>query len=201
MKNTFHFLFAFLFVFHTGNKVWAQTYEPGHVILINGDTLYGHVQDRNDWGLFRKIRFKDEKGKTKRYTAKDLKGYTMGIHSFESKWFAVESEFLRTTHYNRKGYGEQTFLKVLQRGPLMVYAMEFLYDDNSVATQYELFQRQGETLMERATQGLFGLKKKRLASYFWDCPTVVQKIENNSLRDPLEVAQFYNRFCAETQKE
>lgn len=182
-------------------KVWSQSYEPGHVILNHGDTLYGKVQDRNDWELFRRIRFKGEKGKTKRYAAKDLQGYTMGIHTFESKWFAEESEFLRTSYYNRKGYGERVFLKVLHRGPLNVYAREFFYDDNSVANQYELFQRQGETAMQRATQGVFGLKKKRLASYFWDCPTLAEKIADGSLKGPLEVARYYALLCGDEQEE
>jgi hypothetical protein len=175
--------------------VSAQTYEPGYIVLNSKDSLYGSVKDRNDGTLFKKIRFKDERGKVKRYSAEDLLGYKAGIHTYESLWYAEENQFFRFHYYSRPGYGKKVFLKVLARGPLGCYAREFIHDENDYLDQFELFLREGETTMERATQGVFGLKKKRLSSYFWDCPTLVEKINNRSLTRPLEVVDFYNAFC------
>ena len=44
----------------------------------------------------------------------------------------------------------------------------------------------------RVTQGILGLKKKRLTEYFRDCPELIYKIENGELKDPVEIANFYN---------
>lgn len=175
--------------------VRAQTYEPGYIVLNSKDTLRGTVKDRNDGALFKKIRLKNERGRVKRYSAEDLLGYKAGIYTYESIWYAEENQFFRFDYYSRPGYDEKIFLKVLAMGPLRCYAREFIHGDNDYPDQFELFLREGETTMERATQGIFGLKKKRLANYFWDCPTLVEKINNRSLTKPLEVTAYYNAFC------
>ena len=56
----------------------------------------------------------------------------------------------------------------------------------------DYFKRKDDDYMVRVTQGIFGLKKKRLAEYFKDCPELVQKIEFKELKRPFEIAQFYN---------
>ena len=173
----------------------GQGYEQGYIILTNKDTLYGKVKDRNDGTLFTKIRFKNERGKVKRYSAQDLLGYKVGIYSYESLWYAEESEFFRFTYYSRPGYGQKVFLKVLAKGKLSCYAVEFMHDDNNYPDQFELFLREGQTTLQRVTQGIFGLKKKQLTHYFWDCSVLVEKINNRSLTTPLEVVTYYNEFC------
>ncbi|MGB5360297.1 MAG: hypothetical protein WBN27_10185, partial [Eudoraea sp.] len=108
---------------------------------------------------------------------------------------AEESRFFRFDYYTRRGYGKKTFLKVLAKGRLSCYAREFIHDDNDFLDQSELFLQDGDTTMERATQGIFGLKKKRLTSYFWDCPALVEKINNLSISRPLDVVAYYNAYC------
>lgn len=173
----------------------AQAFEPGYVVLNSNDTLYGSVKDRNDGALFKKIRFKDERGKVRRYSAEHLLGYKKGIHIYESLWYAEESQFFRLDYYSRTGYGKKTFLKVLAKGTLSCYAREYIQDDNDFLDQFELFLRNDDTTMQRATQGIFGLKKKRLTSYFWDCPSLIEKIRNLSITKPLDVVTYYNTFC------
>jgi len=187
-------LFALILCF-SFQTIRAQAFEPGYIVLNSNDTLYGSVKDRNDGSLFEKIRFRNERGKVKRYSAENLLSYTAGIHTYESLWYAEESQFFRFTYYTRSGYGKKIFLKVLARGPLSCYAREFIHDDNDFLDQFELFLRVGDTTMERATQGIFGLKKKRLTSYFWDCPALVEKINKLSITRPLDVVAYYNAFC------
>jgi len=172
-------------------------YEPGYIILNNNDTIYGSIRDRTDYKLFDKIRFRQENRKTKRYSAYDIKGYKKGIYSFESLWYKEESEFFRFDYLNRKGYGKKVFLKVLVKGELSCYAKEYVDDDNFYFDYFELFKQNGENKFERATQGMFGLKKKRLTRYFFDCPNLVNKINNNSIKSPLDVVTYYNAFCGE----
>ncbi len=187
-------LFALIFCcsFQT---IRAQAFEPGYIVLNSNDTLYGSVKIRNDGSLFEKIRFKNERGKVKRYSAENLLSYKAGIHTYESLWYAEESQFFRFDYYTRSGYGQKTFLKVLAKGPLSCYAREYIHDDNDFLDQFELFLRVGDTTMERATQGIFGLKKKRLTSYFWDCPRLAEKINKLSITKPLDVVAYYNEFC------
>lgn len=191
------FALIFCYSFHT---ISAQDFEPGYIVLNTNDTLYGSIKDRNDGALFEKIRFKNERGKVKRYSAENLLSYTAGIFTYESLWYAEESQFFRFDYYTRPGYGKKIFLKVLAKGPLSCYSREFIQDDNDFPDQFELFLRDSETTMERATQGIFGLKKKRLTSYFWDCPTLVEKINNHSITRPLDVVAYYNSFCSSLKK-
>ncbi len=184
-----------IILFCSSQTLKAQDFEPGYVVLNNNDTIIGSIKNRNDGALFEKIRFKDERGRVKRYSAEDINSYKIGIYYYESLWYAEESEFLKFYYYNRPGYGEKIFLKVLAKGRLNCYAKEFIHDDNDYPDQFELFLREGETTMARATQGIFGLKKKSLSSYFWDCPDLVEKINNQSIRSPLEVVEYYNSFC------
>ncbi len=171
-------------------------FEPGYVILNNNDTIYGQIKDRKDIDLFDKIRLKQENHKTKRYSPYDIKGYKKGIESFESLWYKEETDFFRFDYYSRENYGEMVFLKVVFKGNLIsCYAKEYIVDDNDYLDYFELFKRKGETKFERATQGLFGLKKKRLAHYFNDCPDLVNKINNNSIKYPIDVVSYYDQFC------
>ena len=179
----------------TFQTIRAQAFEPGYIVLNSNDTLYGSVKNRNHGTLFEKIRFKNERGKVRRYSAENLLGYKAGIHTYESIWYAEESRFFRFDYYTRPGYGKKTFLKVLAKGRLSCYAREYIHDDNDFLDQFELFLKDGDTTMERATQGIFGLKKKRLTSYFWDCPVLVEKINNLSISRPLDVVAYYNAYC------
>lgn len=173
----------------------AQNYEPGYIVTNTNDTLYGFVKDRSDGALYKKIRFKNELGKVKRYTPQDLLGYKSGIHIYESLWYKEESQFFKFDYYSRPGYGDKVFLKVLAKGRLSCYAKAYIQDDNDYVDEFELFLRTSKQTMVRATQGVFGLKKKRLAAYFWDCPRLVEKINNNVITKPLDVVAYYNEFC------
>ena len=175
--------------------IQAQSFEDGYIVLNSNDTLYGSVKDRNDGTLYKKIRFKNEHSKVKRYSAKDLLSYKAGIYTYESLWYAEESHFFKFNYYSRPGYGHKVFLKVLAKGRLSCYAKEYVHDDSDYFDQYELFLRDSDKTMARATQGIFGLKKKRLTNYFWDCPTLVQKINNKSITKPLDVVTYYNEIC------
>lgn len=176
-----------------------QRFSPGYVILNHEDTLYGLVRDRNSSGdkIYNKIRFLGGQARKKKYSPQQILGYKTGDSEFDSKWFLEDARFFRFDYYCREGAGEKVFLKVLERGPLTCYFREFLDPESGYLEGYELFLRQGEDYYERATQGIFGLKKKRLSIYFADCPSLVERINNGEIKDPLEVVEFYNKRCAD----
>ncbi|MGB5228460.1 MAG: hypothetical protein WBN55_09355, partial [Eudoraea sp.] len=92
----------------TFQTIRAQAFESGYIVLNSNDTLYGSVKNRNHGTLFEKIRFKNERGKVRRYSAENLLGYKAGIHTYESIWYAEDSRFFRFDYYTRPGYGKKT---------------------------------------------------------------------------------------------
>lgn len=174
-----------------------KIYTPGHVILNSGDTLQGEIQDRNfsKDKLYKKIKFKNNKGKITRYSPYDISGYKVGDTEFESLWYKEYNEFFIFHYANRYGFGNKIFLRVLERGYLTCYFLEYIDADTGYLNGFELFKREGEDYFARATQGIFGLKKKKLSEYFKDCPLLTEKIESEEITKPLEVVDFYNNFC------
>lgn len=170
---------------------------PGYVVLNNGDTLYGTLQDRDirKGKLYKKIRIKVNQKKLKKYNAYDIKAYNIEGVSFESKWFYDESEFFKFKYHCQYGMGEKLFLRVLEKGNLSLYMIEYVESDNNYFDGFELFFRQGDNYYQRATQGILGLKKKRLKEYFIDCPNLVEKIIGEEIKQPLQVLDFYNNYC------
>jgi hypothetical protein len=79
-----------------------------------------------------------------------------------------------------------------KRGFLTYYQWEFLDYDSFVLQWVDLFKRRDEDYFVRVTQGVLGLKKKRLERYFEDCPELMEKIHSKELRLPAEIARFYN---------
>jgi len=170
---------------------------PGYIILNNGDTLTGVVRDRDlsRGVLYKKIRFREGKARTKRFSPYQIKGYGIENAEYESMWFEEYSEFFRFYYYNRYGVGEKEFMRVLEKGPLSCYYREYIDFDSGYPDGYYLYKREGEDYFERATQGILGLKKKRLAEYFRDCPSLVEQIQSGEIKNPLEVVSFYNNNC------
>lgn len=188
---------AIIFILTISQTLFSQDgWYPGYVILNNGDTLQGKVMDRSRDAerIFKKIRFRSEEGGRHRYSPHDIQGYRVGETDFESLWYEETSAFFVFNYYHRYGVGEKVFMRVLRRGKLSCYYLEYVDFDSGSLEGVALFLRQGDDYFERATQGIFGLRKKRLSAYFADCSPLVQKIQNGEIRRPLEVVDYYNRL-------
>ncbi|MFT6371089.1 MAG: hypothetical protein ACJAWH_002174 [Maribacter sp.] len=48
--------------------------------------------------------------------------------------------------------------------------------------------------MVRETQGIFGVKRKRLSHFFTDCLPLAAKIQNKELKYVFEIVDFYNEW-------
>ncbi|RPA68008.1 hypothetical protein EF405_13780 [Cyclobacteriaceae bacterium YHN15] len=189
-------IFFLLFLFWGFNKLMAQTdYLQGYIIGHNLDTVYGHIKDRKGGTfakIYKKIRFKGNGIFVKKYSPKRILGYKKGEDVFESHWIETSTSFLTIEYLSRENLGKKYFLKVKQRGFLTYYHWEFLEYDSFVLQWVDLFKRSDEDYFVRVTQGVFGLKKKRLERYFEDCPELMEKIHSKELRLPAEIARFYN---------
>ncbi len=200
MKAQQVFLFLFLLTVVTRFPLFSQNdYEQGSITLNNGKTLYGEIRDRKVTNtgtkLYTKIRFRDSSGKRKKYSPDDIKGYTIGENEYESLWYHESNVLFITYWISKKGKGDKIFLKVLKKGFLTCYFYEYVDNDSGYIDGYELFKRKNDAYFMRATQGIFGLKKNRLGEYFDDCPVLVKKIENGTIKTPLQVVDYYNNRC------
>lgn len=176
--------------------------QEGYVVLANGDTLYGQVQRlKQTFGglkFLNKIRYWDTEGKRKKYALSSLSAYKAGNETYrkyrleEAQAFSILNSYYQVVPYG----GEETFLRVLKEGPLCLYQYEWIDGTDDYVSSFPLFKRADEKMMVRATQGIFGLKKKVLRAYFSDCPELQRKLESGFFKLPFEVTNYYNTQCA-----
>jgi hypothetical protein len=100
---------------------------------------------------------------------------------------------LKETYISNPKQGRKVFLKVISNNSaLHYYHLEQVDGDNGFVDYVPLFKKQNSNELVRVTQGILGLKKKRLSEYFSDCPELVEKINNGELKTPTEILNFYN---------
>ena len=171
-------------------------YSRGFMITLQGDTLQGFIKDRSSgpfMELYAKIRFKSKKPRRKRrFGPDDIQGYGYHDQYFESVPLQEEASFFKFK-YETNDNSERVFLKVIEKNQyLTYYHWEYVHDDNSYLDYVPLFYLHEKNEMARVTQGILGLKRKRLAAYFEDCPELVRGIKKKELNTALEVFKFYS---------
>jgi len=140
-----------------------EDYRDGYIVRAKNDTLFGRVSNRRlgpFGGLHNKIKFKG-KGLKKRYAPKNLIAYKKGDSIYRTFLFD----------------GNPRFVLLKTEGPVSHYNYYFQPD---VASQLLLdidYVKKGNGPLIPASQGVFGLKRKRLSSFFTDCPPLVAKIK------------------------
>jgi hypothetical protein len=186
------FLWMLLFSMNIGHAQFSE----GYIITLKGDTIQGRVKDRSDGfrtKLYAKIRFRPNGGITRKLSPRQIRGYySEGSGLYESQWIETQRRFLRTDYFSITGVGQKRFLKVVVRGKLSLYHLEFPDFDNGNIDYLQLFRLEGENRFVRASQGILGLKKKLLSDYFKNYPELVERINSGSLKSAYEVALFFN---------
>lgn len=173
----------------------------GYIVLNSGDTLFGQVQRLKETfsgvEFLKKIRFWDENGKRKKYDLSKLSGFRVGEDTYRKYRIEPLREInILINHYQVVPYGgEATFLRVLKEGALSLYEYEWIDGMDDYISRFPLLRRSSESIMVRATQGIFGLKKKVLIAYFSDCPGLQDEIKAGTFQHPFEVVNYYNTQC------
>ncbi len=104
---------------------------------------------------------------------------------FESVRVAEAAEFFRFS-YPVNGGKDAVFLKVVTReADLTYFHWEYIDGESSYIDYIPLFYREGSDEMVRVTQGLLGLKRNKLATYFSDCPDLANSSLPNSSTTPM----------------
>ena len=185
------------------SQAQKKGYSQGYIINSEGETIEGWVKDRSTGTfieLYTRIRFNaDKKGYKKRYGASEIQGYGYNNQHFESMPLIEESAFFNFRYYLDDSY-DRVFLKVITwTDDLTYYHWEYVDSESNYLDYTPLFHRPGSSEMVRVTQGILGLKRKKLMEYFRDCPTLVQALEQKQLSQIDQVFTFYTERCVSEQ--
>lgn len=195
------YFITIIIVLFMSRKGYSQNeYINGYIISQENDTIQGLIKDRKPEPfakIYKKIKFKSKKSRRWRYGPSDIQGYKIGQDEFVSMWFSESAEYFKYKTESNPGKGEKHFFKVKAKGYLSYYHLEYI--DESGLNNRGFFKRENEEAMVSVRTGLFGLNKKRLKTYFNDCPTLQNKIQDKIIADPYEIVNFYNE-CYEKAK-
>lgn len=178
---------------------YAQNeFEEGFIVKLNGDTLYGIVKDRKEavfTKLYKKVRFKENgKNSKKKYGADQIRAYAIGSQMFHSVPENTINDGLFNFGQSSSSSKDDVFLKVILSGPASYYQQEWVEQESGIVEVADYIKKENDTVLIRSTLGLLGLRKKRVSSYFSDCPPLQLKIKNKELVTSFEVVQFYNNW-------
>lgn len=180
-------------------RVMAQRhYVSGYVVLQEGDTLYGKIKDRKPEPfdrIYEKIRFRDGGWFAKKFGPYDLQSYKAGERVYESCWLSYEVSLFNSRIISIPGRGHKCFMRVLVKGPLSYYSIEQGQDESGYYNDIPYLKLEGKREMVRATQGIFGLKRKQLAEYFSDCERLERAIQDKEVDTVFEIVDFYHDHC------
>lgn len=198
MKTLVSLLFCFLQL-----SVIAQSkIKSDYLVKANGDTLYGKVSfrdsDRFNPKDLKKIRLIDLEGKKKKYKKEDVVAFRSDDRVYEGFWLNQTSERIQLVNpiYNiDSDNGEWQFLRVIIKGQLSHYQLEWYEQGESRLHSMDLLKKNSDDFLIRATQGIFGLKKQVLKAYFSECSELAKKIENKEIKDVQGVVTFFDDNC------
>ncbi len=200
-KTTMHFkTIPLLIIFiHISISVFGQkAFEKGYVVNPENDTIFGKIKDRKPEpfaDLYKKIRFKKEGSFfVKKYKPSQIIGYKAGDRVYESIGIETEGRLLNTRYFI-SSTSRKSFLKVVHKGNLNYYHWEYIDNESGFVDYIPLFHKEKSTEMVRATQGIFGLKKKLLSQYFSDCPELVREIDKKEVRTVQDVLELHESLC------
>ncbi len=181
------------------SKAQKKGFFEGFIIDQNGDTLWGLIKDRRPEpyvDLKSKIRFVENgKFRIRKFGPEDIKAYSYNAALYESVSLREEVNMLKFRYIIDKNVSNR-FLKVIDKNPYLIYYhLEFVHDDNFYLDYIPLFYKPGNTEMCRVTQGILGLKRKRLIEYFADCKALCEAISNKRINEINSVYDFYIKDC------
>lgn len=199
-KQSLRFILVILLAFMTlPTNAQKKGYTPGYIVTTDKDTVSGWVKDRSSGTfleLYSRIRFKHEDALfRKRYNPGEILAYACSHGVYEAVPLREESTFLKFRYYVDES-NPMIFLRVISKSErLTYYHWEYTDDESNYLDYTPLFYRNGSPEMVRVTQGVLGLKRKRLIEYFGDCQVLVEAIQEKSLKDINEVYHFYLSNC------
>jgi len=183
--------------------VFAQTNNTlDYLVLNTGDTLYGTVKYIDISGAtpkyYKKIRLTDTYNHSHKYLRKDVSAFRVNNTNYEGFWLNQSSQnvmVLNSKYEINPKNGEKYFLKVVSKGTLNHYELEWWEQGESALSWMDLLKKEEDPFFIRATQGILGLKRNVLINYFSNCPDLKEQIKKKQLNKVWEVVDYYNSNC------
>lgn len=171
------------------------------VVLHTGDTLFGKVSHINTSGVsdtyYKKIRLTELNGKRRKISRKKICAFRSNNMNYEAFLLKETTRIFRlnTTYSIVNKKGKLHFLKVISKGALSHYQLEWIEQGTSNIQSMDLLIKTNDLFFIRATQGIMGIKSNVLIEYFADCPLIQSEISKKKFSSISEITQFYNSVC------
>lgn len=197
MKHLIKIIIISIICFSNLQLFSQKGYYNGYVITNSNDTIFGLIKDRKEppFGkIYKKIQVKADQKQffAKKFSANEISEYKINNSLYESHWYYSYYNLFNEEIKSINGLGKKVFLKVITKDYLSYYQLEYYDSETDTFETIDLFKRQNEDYFVKATQGIFGLKKKKLSIYFQDYPELAYKITTKQIKTPSEVVYYYN---------
>ncbi len=175
-----------------------------NIVLVTGDTLYGKVDYFNEGfaysEFYRKIRLTDTKGRKRRFKRKKVLSYRVDGNDYESFMLDTQTKVFKNgrlfdSKYHIDQKGDQHFLKVITKGQLSHYALEWIDYDNNDLESSSLIKKVEDEFFLHADNARRRVAKKAVSGYLSDCPEVEKKIMEKDFKYVFQVVDYYNENC------
>ncbi|PQV44924.1 hypothetical protein CLV33_11642 [Jejuia pallidilutea] len=205
--NIKRYLFCLVIILYVSScrTIAIAKNEPlDNVVLITSDTLYGKVHYVNKgfaWSEFyRKLRLTDINGRKKRLKRKKVVSYRVNGYDYESYMLDQETKLFKNGRFFDSKYyidqdGVQHFLKVISKGNLSHYELEWIDYDNNDLESIGLIKKAEDNFFIPAENARSQVLKKVVSDYLSDCPEIQQRITKKDFKYVFQVVDFYNKNC------
>lgn len=175
-----------------------------NIVLVTGDTLYGKVDYFKEQYVFsefyKKIRLTDTNGRKRKFKRKKVLSYRVDGYDYESFKLDAETKLFRNDRYLDTKYyidpnGVQHFLKVITKGKLSLYKLEWIDHDNNGLRSVDLIKKAHDKSFIPANRMLGRVAKKTVSRYLSDCPEIEKKVIEKEFKYVSQVVDFYNENC------
>jgi hypothetical protein len=171
-------------------------------VVKSGDTLFGTLEYLDTRSVtsrfYKKFRLTNAEGKKEKIKQEEISSFRADGIIYELFWLSQSSERIQLVNPKYaidSENGEKHFLRVVSKGPLSHYKLEWWEQGDARQYEMDLLKKENDYFLIRATQGIFGLKKQVLKSYFSDCPELAKKIEDKEIKDVYDVVSFFDDKC------
>jgi hypothetical protein len=203
IKNTPIYILLYLLISTTTYGQLNQSSD--FLVLTSRDTLFGAFEHINTEAIsprfYKKIRYTAPDGKRHRIKRKNVMAFRANGEYYERFFLIQSTQFpdkivLVNPRYDINSVnGTPYFLKLVEKGRLSHYLLEWWDQEDSTPMSMDLLKKEQDSFFIRATQGVFGLKRKVLSEYFATCPELNDLIQQKQLNDVSGIVDFYNREC------
>ncbi len=175
-----------------------------HIVLITGEKFYGKVDYfKEGFALsefYGRIRLTDVNGRKRSFKRKKVLSFNVNGYDYKSYTLNEETKLFKNgrfldTEYHISQDGVQHFLKVISKGTLSHYELEWIDHDNNDLESIGLIKKTEDNFFIPAENIRSQIAKKAVSDYLSDCPEAQKKIAEKDFKYVFQVVDFYNKNC------